>query len=441
MRISTISQFNNKLIDEFISNNIIVFNKNKYQDILKGLVTSIIFRLNRCILFPDVHDMLCKLYCKELTKPFIQIIDYVVPASNDILPLVTLISSKLKIPVLLISTQTHSHKFISKPDTNVLDKSVKLGSNVIIIDSVITNGTEFIETVAKLRDLKLNPIEAICLAKSSRVALGVMHGAEIIRGIVPLKSLICMKDIEIKTKLSNRVCAPIHARSMDELSNIISYLYKYVSIIKINIDFIHDFDPEESPKQLQCIKNKYGILLWEDRKFTDTSQIIHKQIMNNVHKISQWADIISVHPIVGPELKKISSRSINGCKIIISGWSQYYSESKFLDSCLNIIDPLRYNVLNIESTKSPTTNSIDHISDTIIGIVTSRNITTNLLKIVPNVKTDNDCFIDDQIVHYNTLSDVSWADILIVNNHTIDYIINQYIVSNKSCYEIIKKYL
>ena len=65
---------------------------------------------------------------------------------------------------------------------------------------MIIHGTNSVNIITLLRNNGMKPINMICLAKISSTSLGIMHGMEATRGIVPIKSLLSMKDIEIQIK-------------------------------------------------------------------------------------------------------------------------------------------------------------------------------------------------------------------------------------------------
>ena len=85
---------------------------------------------------------------------------------------------------------------------------------------------------------------------------------------------------------------------MKELRNLVEAVGKYICILKVHSDIIVDFHKnyEENRKYLNESKELYNFKIWEDRKFADIGHIMHRQVHTS---ISDWADIISVHPIAG----------------------------------------------------------------------------------------------------------------------------------------------
>ncbi|RWS03250.1 uridine 5', partial [Dinothrombium tinctorium] len=74
-------------------------------------------------------------------------------------------------------------------------------------------------------------------------------------------------------------------------------------------------------KPLRELSLKYNFLIFEDRKFGDIDNAVKKQYSGGIYKISEWADIVSVHSVVGPTIVE-SLKSVHtapyekGCLLI-----------------------------------------------------------------------------------------------------------------------------
>ncbi|MGJ3494834.1 orotidine 5'-phosphate decarboxylase [Piscirickettsia salmonis] len=72
-----------------------------------------------------------------------------------------------------------------------------------------------------------------------------------------------------------------------------------ICLLKTHIDIIEDFTPELT-KTLKELANQHQFLIFEDRKFADIGNTVHKQFTAGIYKISSWANIINAHMLPGP---------------------------------------------------------------------------------------------------------------------------------------------
>ena len=439
-------------IQKLIKYNIILFNKDNPFTLKSGTESCIYIDFRRAISFPEIQKDLCDMYCNEITKPFATMPDYIVGVPDGAVPMAAQISAKLSIPLLMVRKQPKQHG-----TGKVIEGSYIKGSTVLIIEDIVTTGGSCMNIVNKLREEGLKPINILCLLKRSSIPLGMMHGMEIENGIVPLKSLLWYRDIEFQVKLTaSKLCVAVDVDTMGELMMVIEKVHKYASIIKVHIDMIKDFIPSgdhNSVDQLCYIKNKYGVLLWEDRKFADIASVTYKQIINGVHQISKWADIVSVHAIAGPSVFQTLGRRdyLGGCKIFVIGQMSSmgtFADKEYLEKVLNMVDPVREKLITSVSTvlsslddqkshdqKSHDQKSHDQnifpdtnytISSNVIGIVTQTDIKTNLLKIVPGIRHDADTINTDGSGQcYRKPSDVPWADIIVAGRGILNHLDKQ----------------
>ena len=440
-----------RLTTKLIRHRIIRFDKSRTYKLPDGTESCLFIDFRLAVSFPDLQCDLCQLYCDEITKPFAIIPDCIIGVPDDSIPMAAQIASNLGLPLLMIRKESkHSGGDL------LIDGNVKRGAKVIVIDDIIVTGSSCVDIVRKLRDCLLKPIRIISLLKrygaGGAVCLERLFrgDGELYGGIVPMKSLLCVKDIEFSVKLKeSRLCVAVDVDCMSDLTRVVEKLHRHVSIIKLHIDMITDFEPygsKNSIQSLQNLKNRYGVLLWEDSKFADIAQITHRQIIGGIHQISSWADIVSVHSIAGPDIFKTASGDyLDGCKIVVIGEMSSPGnllDSSYLDRTLDMLDPLRHNILN----KGLVINGADYgIAKNVVGITVQTDVDTNLLKIVSGIRHDAGDAVDAVGIDTNGVtnhhqwyrkpSEVPWADILIVGSGITDYIdselfesvINQYI--------------
>ena len=164
----------------------------------------------------------------------------------------------------------------------------------------------------------------------------------------------------IKDKETN-ICLAADVNTKDELFNLIELLGDKICILKVHYDIIVDFhvNLEETIYKLNSLKEKYNFLIWEDRKFADIGMIMLRQVKNN---ISRWADIISVHSMMGEE----SIKQLNFISIILI--AELSTKDCIIDT--NYI---------IRSTEI--VNNLDNI----VGVVSQHKIYTDKLHFVPGI--------------------------------------------------------
>ena len=134
--------------------------------------------------------------------------------------------------------------------------------------------------------------------------------------------------IERKGKL----CLAVDVDNLNDLFYFINLLGNKICILKLHYDIIKDFhnNIEYTINTLNHLKKRYDFLIWEDRKYADIGSIMERQINNN---ISKWADIVSVHSIVGEK----SIQTIKNINIVLIGemssennlFNEYYKKKNY----------------------------------------------------------------------------------------------------------------
>tara|TARA_A100000164_G_C21893497_1_gene766673 strand:+ start:1070 stop:1759 length:690 start_codon:yes stop_codon:yes gene_type:complete len=169
----------------------------------------------------------------------------------------------------------------------------------------------------------------------------------------------CVQNI-IKDKKSN-ICLAADVDSVIKLFKVIEELGDKICILKIHYDIIEDFHDnlDNTIERLNSYKKKYNFLIWEDRKFADIGMVMERQV--KVH-ISRWADIISVHSVMGLE----SIKCLDFIAIILIG-------ELSTNDCIIDANYIIRSTIILESLEN------------IIGVVSQHNIRTDKLKFVPGI--------------------------------------------------------
>ncbi|AWU46083.1 orotidine-5'-phosphate decarboxylase [Blattabacterium punctulatus] len=169
-------------------------------------------------------------------------------------------------------------------------------------------------------------------------------------------------DIALKKKTNLIFSADlIHSKKILELVNLIG---DQICGLKLHVDIISDFS-FSFISFLKKISLKKKFLLFEDRKFCDVGTTNYLQLHHGIHKISSWADVITVHVLAGS--KSIENLNIpsNIGLITISEMSSYgrLSDDNYIRKALNI---------SLKNSK-------------VIGTVAQRKVDNRLLLFTPGI--------------------------------------------------------
>lgn len=172
-------------------------------------------------------------------------------------------------------------------------------------------------------------------------------------------------DITLKKKTNLIVSADlIYTKNILKLVNLIG---DKICGLKLHVDIINDF----SYSFINCLKNisiEKKFLLFEDSKLCDVGPTNYLQLHYGIHKISSWADIITVHVLAGSmSIQNLNIPSNMGL-ITISEMSSYgrLSDDNYIRKALNI------------SLKNPK----------VIGTVAQRKVDDRLLLFTPGIHFD-----------------------------------------------------
>ena len=140
------------------------------------------------------------------------------------------------------------------------------------------------------------PISPISIASTNTNSIS--SSSLLTSSITSTNSTYTLQEI-IKEK-KTKICLAADVETIYDLLNLVEIAGPHICMLKIHSDIIKDFHRNYDYIKHQLIKLKkyYNFKIWEDRKFADIGSVMRKQV--TMH-ISEWADIISVHPIAGQD--------------------------------------------------------------------------------------------------------------------------------------------
>jgi uridine monophosphate synthetase len=226
------------------------------------------------------------------------------------LPLANYISHKWNIPQIYIRDNIKNYGLSKTIEGHYTDYD-----RLLLIDDVMTSGGSIREKIPIIEEnnIKLSKILVI-LDRSENVSENVL--------IDNLYSVFTLDDINkflinmysnkyYNNKLSNtlynlaflkktNIILSCDLDDMDNIFKLIDKVHENIIGIKIHIDLIKNVTDEHLQK-LRNIKEQYQLIIIEDRKVADIGFIAVKQL-KGTHKVSEWADYVTAHPITGHEM-------------------------------------------------------------------------------------------------------------------------------------------
>ena len=383
------------MIQKLYEKNIIKRGKFKLKS---GEISNIYIDLRNVISYPEIHQGICFEIIKNINKD----IDIICGTPYGAVSYTSYISILNNIPMIFLRKEIKNH------GTQKLIEGIYSKNNkVLLIEDVTTTGNSVIETAQILEKEGLIISQIITIVSRN-------NNKNIFYKNIPIKYLYHINDInnekiniyrEIINKKKSNICLAADIENMDELFKIIEDIGEYICILKIHSDIISDFfiNYELNCKKLNELKNKYNFRIWEDRKLADIGNIMIRQ----VNKISEWADIVSIHPISGNK----SLENIKNIDIITI--VEMSSEGHLMN------EQYQKEVIKISEN-----------NNNVIGVVSQHKVSDKLLHFVPGISLNKNS--DNLGQTYNKPEDKEFADI---------YVIGRSIYLSDNPKEEIKKYI
>ena len=298
----------NNIISELFDSNCI---SNGIYSLKNGSKSRFYYNLKNLISYPDLLSRISdKIY--KLLPDF----DIICAIPYGAMPIATCISIKYNKPMIFVRDKPKSYGM-----TNLIEGEYKSTSRCVILDDVMTTGGSINEIYNILKD------------KMKIVDVAIVVDRQLHNNILfNYKSLINKNDIMnfllykyITDKKSN-ICFSADIPDPSQLLDILDSIGKHIIICKLHIDMINFDNDNNFIENLMKLANKHQFLLMEDRKFADISYIVEKQY----DKIKNWADLVTVHGSVNPEVLK----SISGIFLVSNMSNNTFNyDKKCIDMC------------------------------------------------------------------------------------------------------------
>ncbi|XP_023723352.1 uridine 5'-monophosphate synthase isoform X2 [Cryptotermes secundus] len=356
------ASFENKLKDVIIKLHEIEALKFGMFKMKVGIESPVYVDLRSVISYPEILENIADLMWEFAALRNIEC-DQLCGVPYAALPIAALMSSRSKIPMVM--RRKEAKKYGTK---KLIEGKFNPGDNCVIVEDVVTSGSSVLETVVDLHSEGLNVTSVLVvvdreqggshnlsekgvamnsLCTLSKILQVLKEAGQINQDVVDsVRKYIAASQIhpdgtfltpQPRTENVNpsRLTLPFTARADQAVNPVAAKLLKvmvskqsnlcvaadvtsasrlislaesagpYVCLFKTHIDIVEDFSPQLI-QDLLAAAQKHNFLLMEDRKFADIGHTVSLQYSQGIHKISSWADLVTVHPI--PASMEISKK-------------------------------------------------------------------------------------------------------------------------------------
>lgn len=279
-----------------------------------GEKTNIQFDFSSIITYPRLMKKLAHLIYEKALQSKYQF-DNLVAVPYNTVPLTSSISVLYNKPMLL------KKKKNTFTDMDYITGHYQSGDRCLLIADVLTDGLKIKKTIQDLNDkniivenvivavdrrynkdivfdYKLDSIMTYQEIKDVLYKRGLLGDLTLLKRMDMLGSSIGMKLSKIIMEKKTNLVFSVDISNKTEFLKLVNEVGPYICILKTHIDVVNDFD-SDLIKKLIKMKEHYNFLIMEDRKFSDTGDIVIKQYCDGPFHIRDWADIVTVHGVMG----------------------------------------------------------------------------------------------------------------------------------------------
>ena len=313
-------------------------------------------------------------------------------------PFASMLSYETGIPMIMIRKAAKEYG-----TEKLVEGAYTEGTNVILIEDVITTGNSTIQCAKNLEKEGLVIVKMLTVV--SRYTGIFPDSATCDYRDIPIEYLIRVPQYS-KTIIMNSIlhrkgplCVAADVTTTSELVELVEKIGPEISILKMHVDIITDFN-DNTIFEIRRLKAKHNFIVWEDRKFADIGAVVKEQIHGGIYKISSWADLISMHVISGPDILK----QAGDCHVIVitsMSSNKTLADEEYEKKCISMIEKQH--------------------DCKIFGIVTQNNVESfysKFLKIVPGINISKKT-TDNLGQKYSDIENKKWADVFVVGRDIV----------------------
>ncbi|XP_032672896.1 uridine 5'-monophosphate synthase isoform X2 [Odontomachus brunneus] len=322
-----------------------------------GIKTPIYFDLRVIIAYPTIIGVLAQALWK-LRRHSTNKVNQICGVPYTALPLATLISVQNDIRMLIKRKEAKSYGTMKLVEGVYLPRD-----NCVIIEDVITSGSSILETVNVLRKEQLTVTEALViidreqggrynlenhdievksiftvtafmkyLFEAGKITKQIMHDVnnymrsnqvQIPPLSLPMNRLklsyykraelaqnpLASRLLKLMEKKQSNLCLAADFTEAKAILHIADLAGPHIVVLKLHIDIVEDFD-KEFMRDLKQLAKQHEFLLMEDRKFSDIGKTVALQYNKGIYKISEWADLVTVHAVSGKTVLDALKKSL-----------------------------------------------------------------------------------------------------------------------------------
>lgn len=416
--------------------------------IKSGIETPIYFDLRVVVSYPSIMKSVSEVMWQKMKETGISQ-DLICGVPYTALPIATCISVNKNIPMVLRRKETKSYGTKQLIEGNYIARQ-----KCLIIEDVVTSGSSVLETANVLRTAGLEVTDCIVLLdreqggknnlEKERINLHSVYTMTTMLSLLSNHCKIdkncvnliekhiednrtlkitsepsCIKNIlsyydraklckhpitkkllQIMEEKQTNLCLAADVTSFSDLLLLAEEVGSEICLLKTHIDIIEDYD-SNSIKKLKEISQRKNFLLFEDRKFADIGHTVQLQFTAGSYKISEWADLITIHHLPGPgiiqALKESADNQKHGCLIVAEMSSiNSYTSKQYAEEAINLAT---------------------EYADFVVGIISQSVLSfdPNILHLTPGIKiTEGRDNLDQKYITPHIAIKEKGTDIIIV---------------------------
>lgn len=220
-------------------------------------------------------------------------------------PYATLLSHILQRPLVLVR---------DKPKDHGADEQKAACTDIVLVEDVVTAGTSVLQSAKLLQSQGYQVRQVVCILDRRLAPHLPLFSPDLIGGI-PVASLFSAKLFlpprplekrfggkrqmleEARERTKSNLIAALDLVDPVALLAAVEKVGPYVCAIKLHLDIV-DFskmDKQKFHEALHGLKDKFGFLIIEDRKFGDIGSVNLQQLS----MLPKWVDLVTCHAVTG----------------------------------------------------------------------------------------------------------------------------------------------